>query len=388
MNNCALICEYNPFHSGHKYQLDAVRSHDVDNIYCIMSGSFVQSAMPAFCDKALRARCAVLGGCDAVIELPTLYATSSAGFFARGGVKIASKIPHIKMLAMGATASRDEILYISDIKIKRKAELDAAIKKQLDCGKSYNYAVSAALAEIASGELSYKFSSAALDEPNNMLCIEYICAINELAPNLEPLIIKPIGATHNNSEIDNNYRHISATAIRNGFCEHGIKRYLPYLYDELSDFRRDHAPDTVAYEKILLYALKASSRDKIKRLRHCSEGMENMFDVQYGTFSEYSDAPSFRRFGKKRLRRLFLDAALDAKKEYYNYEFCTRLLACQKDFDLSLLPQNVFANNGELKACANVQAQTVLGVDERASSLYNTLCGLDGGYRNYSLVKV
>ena len=79
---------------------------------------------------------------------------------------------------------------------------------------------------------------------------------------------------------------------------------------------------------------------------------------------------------------------LDAKKEYYDYEFCTRLLACKKDFDLSLLPQNVFANNGELKACANVQAQTVLGVDERASSLYNTLCGLDGGYRNYSLVKV
>ena len=70
-----------------------------------------------------------------------------------------------------------------------------------------------------------------------MLCIEYICAINELAPNIEPLIIKRIGATHNNSEIDNNYQHISATAIRNGFCEHGIKRYLPLFVRRIIGFQ-------------------------------------------------------------------------------------------------------------------------------------------------------
>lgn len=388
MNNCAVICEYNPFHTGHEYQLDVMRAHGADNIFCIMSGSFVQSAMPAFCDKALRARCAVLGGCDAVIELPALYATSSAGYFARGGVKIASQIQNIKTLAMGATASRDEILFLTEIKIKRKAELDGAVKKLLDSGKSYNYAASAALVDVASKENPNKFSESVITEPNNMLCVEYICAIDEIAPNIQPLIIKREGASHGCSALDGDLSHISATAIRNEFGDGRVKRYIPYLYDEIDDFRRDHAPDLVAYEKILLYSLKASSRDKIKELRHCSDGMEYMFDTQFGTISEYFDAPPFRRFGKKRLRRLFLDAALGAKKEYYDYDFCTRLLACKKNFDFSLLPDTVFASNGELKARANAQASIVLGVDERAADLYNTLCGLDGGYRNYSLVKV
>ena len=78
MKNCAVICEYNPFHTGHKYQLDTLRSMSVDNIFCVMSGDFVQSAMPAFCDKLIRAECAIRGGADAVIELPTIYATAGA----------------------------------------------------------------------------------------------------------------------------------------------------------------------------------------------------------------------------------------------------------------------------------------------------------------------
>ena len=106
MNNCAIICEYNPFHSGHKYQLDVVRAHGASNIVCVMSGQFVQSATPAFCDKALRAECAIIGGADAVIELPAAYATASAQAFAEGAIKIIAAIKNADTLAMGATCRR------------------------------------------------------------------------------------------------------------------------------------------------------------------------------------------------------------------------------------------------------------------------------------------
>ena len=78
-----------------------------------MSGAFVQSGVPAFSEKAWRAECAILGGADAVIELPVVYSTASAQLFAEGGLKIISGIKNITHLAMGAVASADEILEIA-----------------------------------------------------------------------------------------------------------------------------------------------------------------------------------------------------------------------------------------------------------------------------------
>lgn len=48
MKYCAVICEYNPFHSGHAYQLDrAVKETAADGVIAVMSGPFVQRAEPA-----------------------------------------------------------------------------------------------------------------------------------------------------------------------------------------------------------------------------------------------------------------------------------------------------------------------------------------------------
>ena len=69
MKICAVICEYNPFHSGHLYQLTKVPAK-FDKIACIMSGNFVQRAEPAIADKKIRARAALAAGADIVIENP------------------------------------------------------------------------------------------------------------------------------------------------------------------------------------------------------------------------------------------------------------------------------------------------------------------------------
>ena len=58
---CGIICEYNPLHNGHIYQLQYARKKS-DFVVCIMSGHFVQRGECAVFDKFSRAKAALLSG--------------------------------------------------------------------------------------------------------------------------------------------------------------------------------------------------------------------------------------------------------------------------------------------------------------------------------------
>ena len=88
MHVIGVIAEYNPFHTGHAYQISESRRVLGEDcaVAAVMSGNWVQSGRPAALDKWTRARLALLGGADLVLELPTVWALSSAETFARGAV--------------------------------------------------------------------------------------------------------------------------------------------------------------------------------------------------------------------------------------------------------------------------------------------------------------
>ncbi|MEG1158382.1 MAG: nucleotidyltransferase family protein, partial [Christensenellaceae bacterium] len=89
MKTAGIISEYNPFHNGHAYHIAQTKQNcDVDAIICVMSGNFSQRGIPTIFDKWTRAKMAVAGGADVVLELPFLYAVQSAEGFANGGVRI------------------------------------------------------------------------------------------------------------------------------------------------------------------------------------------------------------------------------------------------------------------------------------------------------------
>ncbi|MDE5592498.1 MAG: nucleotidyltransferase family protein, partial [Clostridiales bacterium] len=302
MKNCAVITEYNPFHTGHKYQLDTLKAQGFDNIFCVMSGPFAQSAMPAFCDKALRAECAVLGGASAVIELPVVYATASAQLFAEGGMKIISGIKNVTHLAMGGVGNSDDILRVADIKISHADKFTCELKTELERGKSYNAASAAALTRIYGNLYPDKSTVATLlEDPNNMLCIEYISAVNKYCANVQPIIIERKGATYNDLSTDGEY--VSATAIR-AADERGnlsaMQRYIPFNFDRICDNRRYAAADLELYKKLTLYALKRASADEINKLRNCSEGMEYLLKKvsHLNSLDEIVNAVIGKRYGK------------------------------------------------------------------------------------------
>ena len=78
MKITGIICEYNPLHNGHLYQIQQVRKNGAEAIVAVMSGNFMQRGDVAVMDKFTRAKLAVESGVDLVIELPVPYAVAPA----------------------------------------------------------------------------------------------------------------------------------------------------------------------------------------------------------------------------------------------------------------------------------------------------------------------
>ena len=70
MRNVSIVCEFDPYHNGHRYLTDTVRERGARSVICVLSGDFTQRGDVAAFDKQLRAGCAVKHGADLVIELP------------------------------------------------------------------------------------------------------------------------------------------------------------------------------------------------------------------------------------------------------------------------------------------------------------------------------
>ena len=109
MKNVAVIAEYNPFHNGHKYQLEKIRQSGAETITVCMNGNFTQRCSPALLEKHIRAKNAVMNGADLVIELPFVFGTASAERFAFGGVHILNGLGFVDTLCFGSEYGSIEI---------------------------------------------------------------------------------------------------------------------------------------------------------------------------------------------------------------------------------------------------------------------------------------
>ena len=104
----AVICEFNPFHNGHRHLLARLPKKSTDYIVCIMSGAFVQRGEPAAFDKWSRAAAAVSGGADLVLELPAPFVLADGDRFAEKGVETAAALGMPVTLAFGMESASAE----------------------------------------------------------------------------------------------------------------------------------------------------------------------------------------------------------------------------------------------------------------------------------------
>lgn len=223
MKITAVIAEYNPFHNGHKYQLEEIRrSHNADYIVVLMSGNFVQRGAPAICDKYSRAKTALACGADAVIELPVYWSVSSAENFSRGSVALLNALGCIDSLCFGCenpeifTEDLPLLLQTADLLNKEPDSFKKSMARYQKEGFSYPAAKTKSLEEhlMLTDTTPEKMKSflAKLNAPNNLLGFEYVRAIAYFHSSIKPAPVYRKGSSYHEETILKDYP--SASSLR------------------------------------------------------------------------------------------------------------------------------------------------------------------------------
>lgn len=216
MKVVGLITEYNPFHNGHKYHLEASKEKaSATHSIAVMSGNFLQRGEPALLDKWTRAKMAVDSGVDLVLELPTVFATQSAEYFAHGALSVLEDTNVVDSLCFGSELGDTELLKdIADVLVDEPLEFKNILKKHLNLGLSFPKARSLALKAFFEHAKYSHFEKIEkiVESPNNILGIEYMKSLIKLKSKITPLTIKRVYSNYHDKDINSSIA--SATSIR------------------------------------------------------------------------------------------------------------------------------------------------------------------------------
>lgn len=287
-----IVAEYNPFHSGHSYQISKIKS---DAIVAVMSGSFVQRGDVAAADKWTRAKYAVLGGVDLVVELPVVFALNTAQKFALGAVSLLDSMG-IDELCFGSESGDIDALFKTAALIENEpAEISEKIKKLIGSGMSYPTAREQAYAD--------KVPSGILSEPNNILAVEYLRAIIRIGSKITPLTVKRYGAGYNDITPQNNIA--SASAIRTMLKNN----------EDVSAFTDFNAVpnDLSKLDSAVTANLRLMSAQTLSEINEVSEGLENRIlraAAMYSSIEEIAESVKTKRYTMSRIKRILISSLL------------------------------------------------------------------------------
>ncbi len=325
MKTAAIICEYNPFHNGHRLHIEKTREiirekfNEDSAILCVMSGNFVQRGDVAVCDKFARSEMAVRCGADLVIELPTPYAMATAEVFAYGAVSLIVATNLCDVLSFGSECGDIDSI-TATAKLLRSDEFSSAVKEELTKGVSF-----ASARQQAVKKLSPSLEKI-LSQPNNTLGVEYCKALLRLGSDIQPVTIQRLGQRHD--EESNENKNLScASAIRSAISNGNLtnaKCAMPCeSYDVLQrEVARGNAPVTVEnLERAILSHLRRLTPDDFSKLPDVSEGLHNrLYDALQCTtcLDDACAVAKTKRYSYARIRRLYMSAFLGISSELYN----------------------------------------------------------------------
>ena len=330
MKTVGLIVEYNPFHNGHLHHL--LESKQVTSSECavaVMSGNFLQRGEPALLDKWTRAKMAVDNGVDLVLELPFIFASSSAEYFASGAVKLLDSLGVIDSLSFGSEAGDTSILNdIADVLVDEPDLFKDFLKEFLDQGKSFPKARSLAIIEFFKSS-SYQDIDAlesVLYSPNNILAIEYMKSLKNIGSSIEPFTIKRTASNYHDKDINGSI--CSATSIREDFFKNkslcNTKNVVPSAtYQYMKEFLDKNSTfnDLENFTEIFLYLFRVLNYDKINFVNGIEEGLENRILKAFNnsnTLSSILEAISTKRYTMTRIKRILIHALIGLDKETFN----------------------------------------------------------------------
>jgi len=376
MNFCGIVCEFNPFHNGHKYIIEQAKQKTGLDIICLMSGNFVQRGTASIESKYERAKKAVLNGATAVLELPTIYACSNAENFAYGAIKILNSLGATH-LAFGIENTNLETLQkIAQLKFENSERFQTAFKNEIQNGINYNTALKRSISKIINDENIVEI----LNKPNNILAVEYLTAILKLKSKITPVAIERCDNGFYSEENINEF--LSASSIRTKLLTgENIDKYIPKNAKIIKYFNENH-------EKTLniLQILKIiqSSPNKLNKLYDYSEGIEyRVFEqcIKQPTFSNIKENIVTPRYREPRVNKLLLYPLLEIKDTIVtkskNSKLAIKVIAIDKNKKELLKSYNknkikLIVTNKDYNELTKTQS-SIINIDLNASDIYQKI---------------
>jgi len=282
-----------------------------------MSGSFTQTGNISTLDKFTKAAIATQYGVDLVIELPTIYATSSSEYFATGAISLLNELGIVDCICFGSECSDIQILNsISTKLIQNENSIWEDIKLQ---GKNDTFA------KTRSNVLSKYLNEDEIKEiakPNNILGIEYLKALKKLNSNITPYLIQRSSSDYNDSTVSQNELNFtSATSIRNAIKNNdieSIRKYIPTLiYDKL--ITSNILLNNDIYN-ILKYKIISMTNSQISDIHEVTEGIENRLIKCISiakSYDELVDIMKSKRYIENKIKRVLINVLLQIDKENF-----------------------------------------------------------------------
>lgn len=362
MKMLGIIAEYNPFHNGHLYQItQAKKKSGADFVIAVMSPNYVQCGEPAIFDKYCRTKMALRNGIDLVIELPVIFATSSAQYFAQAAINILKATWIVDAISFGTESEDLEPL----IELAHtKNEFD--IKKEIQSGKSYTAAFSNYIKN--NRPQLQKFL-----QPNNILAIEYLSAMEKINWHPQIFNVHRKSCPHDKNELADKFS--SGRAIRNAIYKNiDIQDFIP---KNCIDFMPKEFAHIDNASNIFHYLI--SQKNFTNELLGINEGLENrIIKSAQNNFliSEIVSHANSTRYTSSRIKRIILHAILGIKKDLV--KSCQpqylRILGFRKDSQviLKMLDKNLplITNIKHISRIKNQSALEIIKKEIEATDIY------------------
>lgn len=304
-----IVSEYNPFHAGHKYHIEQTRAQTgCDYVVACMSGAFTQRGEIAFMDKFERVRCALLGGCDAVFELPCECAVRPAEWFARGGVSVLDQIG-CDIISFGTeSGDKDELFRLFDLISNESDEMKERIREGLSKGKTLARARGEALKDVCPDFRNM---------PNLSLALEYLSSMKALSSKMDVCVIQRTAPYH----AEKTDKGLSASEIRlsvqNGNADWAVNSMPVEVRDIFKNALDGGISDKERLDEVFLYILRNLSCEEKQNLPDAGEGLsERIFQKAQTAVSLQAliESVKCKRYTRARITRVIAAAALKMQK--------------------------------------------------------------------------
>lgn len=294
----AIVCEFNPFHTGHKYLIEQTKlKTNTEGIVCVMSGSMVQRGDVAIYDKWTRARAAVQNGADLVLELPVTYVLQSAEVFAKGATELINAIGCEGISFGSECVDISMLMKMAELKINEPPLYTKKLKDELKKGIGYPTACHHAATEV----LGYLPKELTL--PNSTLGVSYIANALKINPKLKFHIEQRIGDYHSTEAVDG---FASATAIRQKIMSGDkINQYSLCTSDDIYDINNISA--------YILGFFRTADEKSLAGISGMEDGLAARLiemSKRNATYESFIKACVTKRYTYHRIRRVILCSLL------------------------------------------------------------------------------